>query len=868
MTKVLKPYTIIPPDLYVQRDADRQIKYIINDMGRPGYVLVSRQMGKTNLLINAKRRLETPDDIFVFIDLSNPHDNARSCFENIIDTAIETHKDQLEKVGNIICERRKELLDTPPHKQHTNELRLLLNSINGKMVIILDEIDALTKTKYSDQIFAQIRSIYFSRVNFKELERLTYVLSGVIEPNEIIKDPKISPFNIGQKIFLNDFNREEFEQFINNSKLDIERDIRDRIYYWTNGNPRITWDICSEIENQIKILKITINVIDKIVSDLYLTAFNKPPIDNIREIVKNDREIRDAIVEIEYKKGKEVPDRIKSKLYLSGIINYDEDDVHLKNQIIKQCLNMDWIKKIEEDEKGLIGVALTNIEKENYTEALKYFERYLESNTFDDSSQALYYYYMGHAALKVLDYNKSIQFLNKSVFDIEDDRKKYISVLNLKSLAYFYSDQIEEALGCVKKIIDNTNAAKKDEEYVRAIINYGSFALKSKQSKHKKEAIEIYQNIIEGNNIDIGKLNGAFLNEVKSIAHHNLATLQEENADYLNAIINFNKAIEYGRIEIKPTILLSLFNLENDPNKKYIIINQFIDLLKDGLKPKKYDPEKPLDFDVYDLKKIFSIVVISYREQLFDKIKPFFLLLGERSLNRHLYDLALFLIQSDKDLKSAEKILNIVCDNIKKDQSEDENNILYDTIKTLAYIIPVNQAFNKYVEYVSLLKSNKITHLDEVDLSIFMNLVIALIEKKKYDDAKNYILLLKPYKELFSDEALIYYLVILHYEAGIYTILKKYDHAKEIAENILQIAITEQVKQQKTKLLGEEGLDVIINNAKSILYPAVKIKQLISEVQYGRNDYVKVRYKDGTIMKTKYKKVKDDIEKNNCFILN
>jgi len=334
MPKVLKPYTIIPTDLYVQRDADRQVKNIINDMGRPGYVLVSRQMGKTNLLLNAKRKLETPDDVFVYIDLSNPFENAKSCFENIIDTAIETNPEKFEAVEKTILERRKALLETPPHKQHTNELRLLLKSISGKLVIILDEIDALTKTKYSDQIFAQIRSIYFSRVNFKELEKLTYILSGVIEPTEIIKDPKISPFNIGQKIFLNDFSRDEFEQFLNNSKLDLNQKIRDRIFYWTNGNPRMTWDVCSEVENQNKRHELTEENIDKIVTDIYLTTFDKPPIDNIRELAKKDREIRNAIVEIEYQKGKEVSDKVKSKLYLSGIINYEENDIHIKNQII------------------------------------------------------------------------------------------------------------------------------------------------------------------------------------------------------------------------------------------------------------------------------------------------------------------------------------------------------------------------------------------------------------------------------------------------------------------------------------------------------------------------------------------------------
>ena len=63
MSKILKPYTIIPPELYIERDADRQVDNIILDMGRPGYVLVSRQMGKTNLILNAKRRLENENTI-------------------------------------------------------------------------------------------------------------------------------------------------------------------------------------------------------------------------------------------------------------------------------------------------------------------------------------------------------------------------------------------------------------------------------------------------------------------------------------------------------------------------------------------------------------------------------------------------------------------------------------------------------------------------------------------------------------------------------------------------------------------------------------------------------------------------------------
>jgi hypothetical protein len=63
LIKYLKPSTIIPSDLYVDRAADRQLRQIISDMGRPGYVLVARQMGKTNLLLHAQQTLDEPPRI-------------------------------------------------------------------------------------------------------------------------------------------------------------------------------------------------------------------------------------------------------------------------------------------------------------------------------------------------------------------------------------------------------------------------------------------------------------------------------------------------------------------------------------------------------------------------------------------------------------------------------------------------------------------------------------------------------------------------------------------------------------------------------------------------------------------------------------
>lgn len=212
MEKVLKKYTTIPQHLYVNRSADIQLKRIIEEMQRPGYVLVARQMGKTNLLFNAKRTLENENRLFAYVDLSNLYKSERDCYRNIINSIIEPNLIIFDSIEDDIEKIR--VKDLPPHNEYHRSLITILNFFKGDLVIILDEIDALKSVDYSDNIFAQIRSNYFSRTSYPVLERLTYALSGVIEPTELIKDKNKSPFNIGDKIYLDDFTRDEHDNFI------------------------------------------------------------------------------------------------------------------------------------------------------------------------------------------------------------------------------------------------------------------------------------------------------------------------------------------------------------------------------------------------------------------------------------------------------------------------------------------------------------------------------------------------------------------------------------------------------------------------------------------------------------------------------
>ena len=137
MNKQFKSYTIVPEDFYVERSADGQLRQIISDMERPGYVLVARQMGKTNLLMHAKRLFESSKVIFVYLDFSTLVDlDEESFFKNIIDTAIETHEDSFENELVLINESRR-FLSKYTTRQYTKELRILSRSVE-KIVFIMD----------------------------------------------------------------------------------------------------------------------------------------------------------------------------------------------------------------------------------------------------------------------------------------------------------------------------------------------------------------------------------------------------------------------------------------------------------------------------------------------------------------------------------------------------------------------------------------------------------------------------------------------------------------------------------------------------------------------------------------------------------
>lgn len=866
MERILKQYTIVPESLYVERGADRQLKEILDDMQRPGYVLVARQMGKTNLLLNAKKKYESEDNIFTYIDLSNQFDNEKDCFENIIDRIIDTHEYVFEEAKEEIDSLRLKT-NKSPQKEYSEELRVLLKYVKEKLVIILDEIDALTKTTYSDNIFAQIRSTYFDRVNYPVLNKLTYVLSGVVEPTEIIKNPKISPFNIGQKIFINDFSYEEFKNFIDKTRLSskLSSNVINRIFYWTNGNPRMTWDLCYEVEDCLKDNLLESDV-DNIVNSLYLTSYNTPPVDNIRELVINDRDLRDGVMQIHYGKENTLSDKIKNKLYLAGIINYNGKDVIIKNEIIKKSLSLDWLRKLEEDDKGLVKIAFELYANHDYIGCIKAFERFLSNSIIEDLDESnILYYHLGYAFYKVSEYEKALQYLLKCQFS-EDEISWYYPFKNLIGLVYIYNNRISEALDAFKFVIDKR---KLDEIYIRACVNY-SILVCQNIIEDKYGEVELILKELVINDIQYSeKVRAEDVKYAKLASYYQLGFLEKNRNNIINSEKYYNEALNLANELEKPSILLALYNVHSNESLKVQIAMNLRDFLLKIERIEIPDPEKSMSFNADRFRDILLLFFRDYRSTCFEDCKSKLSLINNLSMADALLGLTNYSLSVKDNRNLTISILEEIYNNFDNEDYKATLNTKYGTLKILAYYDRHNIKYA--LEYIDIFVDEQLEPVDQIDIRMFSYLIALYMGEKKYKEILDIINKIEFIKETLSQDLAFEYLVIDHFKSIASLLTGDNNIALKISkELLLQLENTE--KNNDQNFITSNDINNIKNVAKTVIHQCEEIRNsrsIIKINKYQRNDKVTVRYKnDQREVTTKFKNVEDDINAGKCSIIN
>lgn len=846
MEKVLKKYTTIPEHLYVEREADLQLRSIIKEMQRPGYVLVARQMGKTNLLFNAKRTLENKDRLFVYVDLSNLYDNERDCYRNIINNILEPNIDLLHTIEKEIDILREKNL--PPHNEYSRSLRIVLNFFKGDLVIVLDEIDALKSVDYSDNIFAQIRSNYFSRTNFPVFERLTYVLSGVIEPTELIKDRNKSPFNIGDKIYLDDFTKKEHDNFIEKSKLKINNEISDAIFNWTNGNPRLTFDICSEVENEVLNSKdFNIVKLNEIIKKKYLTSFDIAPIDHIRELVKTNKPIRKSILLIHKNKTSELTDDLKKKLYLYGIINSKFDETtKIKNKIIDLSLSEEWIKSIDKDKEISFVYGLAKYSSKEYIEAIEILDNVLEdSNTSKNDIEASQYF-IGLSYFKIQNYEKASEYFEKD-FNSESYSSDAKSFLGICKIANGHKEEGISILQESIKIETNSFA------YHNAILNLAiniedidiSFSLLEK----------LFNSTLLSDYDELGELDQF---RTLSLYYQSEILLKKENNT--EAILKIDKALEYSNISESVFLYFLKYNISESKDEN--IKSNLVDIIINNNLIFNTTNQTPISFKENSIFHYLNFVYLKSDLNLFEKLLNYVLLnlLNDSNKFQLVYKTINISTSNKENLLEYLEIIN----------EDSDSNLIINIYKQLAltYNENIDKYFNYFNKYLNILNENDLINSD--DIYLFALAIKFNSESNKIREAFDLCFKIeKRINNLVEGDLRFESVIIYYWFTNLYFSIN--DRTNSLKYSEISLKLIEISKRKKTSMIDEKGVSTIkeqlLDIKKQLTYTTHSLKPMISQKKYNRNDIVTVKYTNGNIIEKKHKHVEVDLKSNKCVII-
>lgn len=345
---------------YVLRKADEELYECLLE-GDCCYIFNSRQMGKSSLLVQTFYRLRQEGYRCAIIDLTSIGS------EQI--TPLQWYKGLVAQIytelglKDILKFKNwwKEQEDFSYLQRLSRFIEELLTVYfpSERIFIFIDEIDSVLSLDFTvDDLFALIRYCHERRTIDPNYQRITFALSGVAAPSDLIRDRQRTPFNIGRAIALHNFEFDEVKPLLGGLKQSFgdAEGLMEAILYWTGGQPFLTQKLCDLITSGDR----NGSIVFENSESLYVENLVKTQIINnweSKDVPEHFRTIRDRLFYREKLTGrllgiyqqiltgqqvKANDSREHIELFLSGLIVKEQKYLKVKNPIYAAIFNSCW----------------------------------------------------------------------------------------------------------------------------------------------------------------------------------------------------------------------------------------------------------------------------------------------------------------------------------------------------------------------------------------------------------------------------------------------------------------------------------------------------------------------------------------------
>jgi len=335
---------------YVERLADRDLlSALLQD--EFCHVLTARQMGKSSLMVRTATALREMGVGAAILDLTAIGQNLS--VEQWYGGLMFQMGSRLDLEDDLLEFWESQPLVGPMQRWVSAIRQIVLPRYPGKLVIFIDEIDAVRSLTFStDEFFAGIRECYNLRSEDPEIRRLTFCLLGVASPADLIRDVRTTPFNVGRRIELTDFTPTEALPLAHGLGREPRKNRANlgRILFWTNGHPYLTQKVCQAVAEDEAVF--SSRGVDLLIERLFFTKRARETDDNmifVRERILRGASDLSALLTLYGKvaRGKIISDDdsnpLVTTLRLSGIARVENGSLRVRNRIYERVFDSDWV---------------------------------------------------------------------------------------------------------------------------------------------------------------------------------------------------------------------------------------------------------------------------------------------------------------------------------------------------------------------------------------------------------------------------------------------------------------------------------------------------------------------------------------------